>query len=186
MVPVKTHSLFAEAEVKLKCHLEQFNKNILIKKDKKLQRDRKAFEEGRAYKCQSNQTNGRRPPKLNKNARISHYESSVHSPIASSPQFFSQQKGRRRQKRCRHGVESHDESSHMEGSPLRTGNYGCSRLNSNSDISDIHTPASSSGSSLHASTTLSTLRSQSVPPGTFLDQMRGRMQTRQKLQSTPT
>lgn len=59
--PLRTHSIFADSEEILKSHLLQFNKNILIKKDKKLQRDKKAFKDGKAYKWQSNQTNGRHP-----------------------------------------------------------------------------------------------------------------------------
>lgn len=59
MLSLKTHPSYAESEEKLKCHLEQFNKNILIKKSKKLQRDRKAFEDGKEYKWQLNQTNAR-------------------------------------------------------------------------------------------------------------------------------
>lgn len=54
---LRTHVSFSESEERLKRHLEQFNKDILIKKDKKLQRDRKAFEDGRAYKWQTNTSN---------------------------------------------------------------------------------------------------------------------------------
>lgn len=46
MIPLQTHMLFIEFEEKLKDHLEQFNKDILIKKDKKFQRDKRAFEDG--------------------------------------------------------------------------------------------------------------------------------------------
>lgn len=128
MVPLKTHHLFPESEAKLKCHLEQFNKNILTKKDKKLQRDRKTFEDGKAYKWQSTQSNGRRPQKQNKNVYNNHHDSLVHSSTVSFPQPPSQQRGRRWQNRHHHGDKSYDESSYTEGSPTRTGNHGCSRL----------------------------------------------------------
>lgn len=72
-----------------------------------------------------------------------------------------------------------------KGSPPKTGNDDRSWFNANSNISDAPTPVSTSGSSLHISTTLYTPQSQSVPPGTFLDQIRGRIQTQQKSHAHP-
>lgn len=47
---LQTHKIYMDKELKLKKHLEDFNKDILIKKESKLSRDRCAFEENRAYK----------------------------------------------------------------------------------------------------------------------------------------
>lgn len=97
IIPLQTHALYLEFEEKLKGHLEQFIWNILIKKDKKLQRDRRAFEDGKSYKWQSNQNNN--PSKMpNKNRRINIYEPPVHSSISSSLHFSTQHKGRRQKK----------------------------------------------------------------------------------------
>lgn len=57
MIPLQTHTLFLDFEAKLKSNLEKMNEYILIKKDKKFQRSKRAFQDGKAYKWKSNQTN---------------------------------------------------------------------------------------------------------------------------------
>lgn len=53
--PLQTHKTFADRESKLKIHLEDFNKDILTKKESKFSRDRCAFEDNRAYKWNQQQ-----------------------------------------------------------------------------------------------------------------------------------
>lgn len=51
----KTHKSFMDREIKLKKHLEVYNRDILTKKDGKFSKDRSAFEENRAYKWSGDQ-----------------------------------------------------------------------------------------------------------------------------------
>lgn len=145
----------------------------MIKKDKKLQRYKKAFEEGKAYKWQIDHTYGRSQRKHGRNGP------NINSDL-SSPQFSSQQRGRGRQKSYKHGTGSRDDSSHMEAPLPRISNVNHSRSVTSSDISDTSVSLSSSRSSVHAPTTSIVTRSQSVPPGTFLYQMRNHTQAHQK------
>lgn len=43
MTSLKSHAMFSESEKKLKIHLEKCNEDILIKKDKTFQCDKKAI-----------------------------------------------------------------------------------------------------------------------------------------------
>lgn len=66
ITPLQTHNLFPDFEVQLKNHLVNFYKDILIRKDKKFQRDKRAFQEGKAYKWQLNQTGKHNPSNTTK------------------------------------------------------------------------------------------------------------------------
>lgn len=46
----KLHPQFAERDIKLKEHLEKFNKNLIKSKNFKFERDRSAFAEGPAFR----------------------------------------------------------------------------------------------------------------------------------------
>lgn len=56
---LRTHQSVTNKEKKLKIHLESFNKDILIKKNHKFQRDKNAFETGKAYKWNQNRNTNR-------------------------------------------------------------------------------------------------------------------------------
>lgn len=154
----------------------------MIKKDKKLQRDKKAFEEGRAYKWHSDSNYGRSQSKRGRNGYNTNNNSdlSIYPQAISFSQSSSQQRGRGRQKPHKRGTGSCDDSSHIEASLSRTGNTDQSRSATSSDRSDTSASLNSSRSSIHLPTTSIMTRSQSVPPGTFLDQMRSHTQAHQK------
>lgn len=123
--------------------------------------------------------------KHKKNKHKNASETSAHSSISSSLQPSTHSKGHRQFKRRRQGNESYDESLHMESSPSQAGNGFHSSHHPNSDTSDVQTPASCSGSSLNTSSNMPTMpQLQSMPLETFLDQMRGHMQTHQKQTKT--
>lgn len=87
----KTHKTFVDREPTLKKHLEDFNKDILTKKEGKYGRDHCAFEDNRAYRL-----NQQQPKNNNKfKNRKDHYSaiSNSSSSLSSvSSQVFTKKK----------------------------------------------------------------------------------------------
>lgn len=78
---IRTHQSVMNKEKKLKIHLESFNKDILIKKSQKFQRDKNAFEAGKAYKWNQNR-NTTRNTNATSNSRPT--KTSSHNPPPTS------------------------------------------------------------------------------------------------------
>lgn len=116
LIGFKDHALFEQYDRNLNEHLEHYNKEILIKKDKKFFRDRVAFQESKAYNWKTVTTNRNTKRHANNADMLS--ETSSISSVSSKGSF--RRKSTRKTKRDSQGSGSHEKKPKKRITDLHT------------------------------------------------------------------
>lgn len=132
LTPFKTHTSFVQLDNELNAHLEQFNKNILIKKENKFLRDQTAFSEHKAYNWKTSQTKA----KFNSTIKPFNNDSTLSDASSMSSYSFKGQAGSSRSRKSKRGsngsgsngkhpkkciTEIHNTSAHYQGPQVAQG-----------------------------------------------------------------
>lgn len=168
ILTLKTVTGFSEKDKTLSETHEHPSRETIIKKEKKLNRDRKAFNTNKAYIWPNSQQNKRprlQPPQpANTNPRNTSFSDSSVSSVSSYSSFSHPPRQTRYQSKRTNELEGHQPPNQRRRSDYE---HACGPNNEVTGTDTIYAPAQSSAKSTHNANFLATPNPNHAQPGTI-------------------